>query len=91
MVMDLIIEKNLPFRLAKLPRLRAIFDYLNPSVGIMYAYFSGKTIRALAVRQFEVHKSKVVAVKASPGQVHIAFDGARTRNRHSLYGITAAY
>jgi hypothetical protein len=92
MVANLIIEDNLPFRLTELPRLRAIFEYLNPSVGITNAHVSGKTIRALAVRQFEVHKSKVVeALKASPGQVHIAFDGARTRNRHCLYGITAAY
>ena len=30
-------------------------------------------------------------LRAVPGKVHVAFDGARSRNRHSLYGITAAY
>jgi hypothetical protein len=30
-------------------------------------------------------------LKRSPGQIHIAFDGARTRNRHALYGVTPVF
>jgi len=30
-------------------------------------------------------------LKRSPGQIHIAFDGARTRNRHALYDVTAVF
>jgi hypothetical protein len=33
----------------------------------------------------------VEVLQAAPGKVHLAFDGTRSRNRHSLYGITAAY
>lgn len=51
-----------------------------------------RRLHSLAVQQFERYHSKVQQVlKGSPGQIHIAFDGARTRNRHALYGLTAAF
>ena len=46
----------------------------------------------LAVQQFDRYHSTVQEVlNRSPGQIHIAFDGARTRNRHALYGVTAVF
>jgi hypothetical protein len=46
----------------------------------------------MAHRQFDSYKDKVKAVlRGASGQVHFAFDGGRTRNRHTLYGITAFY
>jgi hypothetical protein len=92
LLVNWIVDSNLSFRQAENPRLRSIFEYLNPSVAVRDAHISRQTIRRIAVRQFEAHKDGVKeALRAAPGQVHIAFDGARTRNRHTLYGITAVY
>jgi hypothetical protein len=72
--------------------LRSIFKYLNLSVAIRDAHISRQTIRQIAIQQFEAYKDGVKeALRAAPGQVHIAFDGTRTRNRHTLYRITAVY
>jgi hypothetical protein len=92
MVVNWVINSNLSFLQAENERLRAIFEYLNPSVAITDSHVSRQTIRRMALRQFDLYKDKVKAVlRGASGQVHFAFDGARTRNRHTLYGITAFY
>ncbi|EWZ27879.1 hypothetical protein FOZG_18414 [Fusarium oxysporum Fo47] len=70
MIVNRIVNTNRSFTTAKDPDLRAIFEYLNPSVSIT-----------------EAHISDV----ASPGQIHIQFDGWRSGNRHALYGVTCIF
>ena len=92
LVVNWIVDSNLPFRTAENPRLRAVFDYLSPQIRIRNGHISHHTVRSIAIRSYHMHYQKVVEVlQAAPGKVHLAFDGARSRNRHSLYGITAAY
>ena len=82
-------ESNLPFRESENSRLRAIFDYLNPSVDICHANITHNTIRKRVITTYEKHKEKVIEVlKKSPGLLHILFDSWRSRNRHALYRIT---
>ncbi|WKT54416.1 Ribonuclease H-like superfamily [Fusarium oxysporum f. sp. vasinfectum] len=62
-------------------RLRRIFEYLNPSVAAKNARISRNTVRK---------RIADLNVKV-PGQIHIAFDGWRPRNRHALYEIVCFY
>ncbi|KJZ71564.1 hypothetical protein HIM_09033 [Hirsutella minnesotensis 3608] len=49
---------------------------------------SGTIEYAPVISAYEKHKSKVVEVlKRADGLVHISFDGWRSANRHSLYGL----
>ncbi|OAA38788.1 ABC transporter [Cordyceps fumosorosea ARSEF 2679] len=92
LVVNWIVESQQSFRQVEHPRLRQIFEYLNPAVRIKDAHVTAKTIQSLAIQQFERHRDAVQhALRRSPGQIHIAFDGARTRNRHALYGVTAVF
>lgn len=92
LLVNWIVESQLSFKQIEHPRLQQIFDYLNPAVKVTDAHITGKTIRKLAIQQFERHRATVQDVlRMSPGQIHIAFDGARTRNRHTLYGVTATF
>ncbi|EAQ84723.1 hypothetical protein CHGG_08737 [Chaetomium globosum CBS 148.51] len=87
-----LISANLPFRTAEHPYLRDVFSYLNPSVDIQKANLSEKTVHALAVREVERHKDAVVkTLQESPGLVHLVFDGWTSRNRLSLYGVSAVF
>ncbi|KAJ6436471.1 putative AC transposase [Purpureocillium lavendulum] len=91
LVVNWIVESQQSFKQVEHPRLQQIFEYLNPAVNVTSAHITAKTVHSLAVQQFERYHSKVQQVlKGSPGQIHIAFDGARTRNRHALCGVTAA-
>ncbi|KAM3537964.1 hypothetical protein ARSEF1564_009127 [Beauveria bassiana] len=73
-------------------RLRTIFEYLNPLVKIIDANISRTTIRHKVLASYEAHKDKVAAVlQKSPGLIHISFDGWRSGNRHSLYGVTCFF
>ena len=50
------------------------------------------TVRRILVDKYDRHRSAVIHVlRTSPGQIHIAFDGWRSRNKRALYGITCSY
>lgn len=92
LVVEWVVESNLSFRAPENRRLRAIFEYLNPSVRLRDAHISGNTVRSRAIEAYNKHKEKVIDVlqKAS-GLVHISFDGWRSRNRHAFFGIVAFF
>ena len=92
LVVAWLIDAQLPFRTVEHPGLREIFTYLYPSVQVSEAHLSHQTIHRLVVKQFDQHFDSVKStLKAAVGKVHIAFDGARSNNRHALFGITAMY
>jgi hypothetical protein len=92
MMVNWIVNTNRSFTTAKDPDLRAIFEYLNPSVSITEAHISDVTVRAIAVREFNANKLAVrETLRKSPGQIHIQFDGWRSGNRHALYGVTCIF
>jgi hypothetical protein len=92
LLVEWIVESNLPFRESENSRLRAIFDYLNPSVDVCQANITHNTVRKSVITAYEKHKEKVVGVlKKSPGLLHISFDGWRSRNRHSMYGTACFF
>jgi hypothetical protein len=87
-----LVNANLPFRTVEHPDLRDLFSFLNPSVEIQHANLSEKSVHAIVVREFERHKGTVVkTLRESPGQVHLVFDGWTSRNRLSLYGVSAVF
>ncbi|KAG7000340.1 hypothetical protein FocnCong_v012402 [Fusarium oxysporum f. sp. conglutinans] len=50
------------------------------------------TIRRKVLSAYEMHKDKVVAaLKQSCGLIHVSFDGWKSGNRHSLYGIACFF
>ncbi|KAI8404487.1 hypothetical protein FOFC_15982 [Fusarium oxysporum] len=72
--------------------LRDIFNYLNPSVQITKANITDVTVRAIAEREFTNNMERVKdALRKSPGQIHIQYDGWKSGNRHALYGITCVF
>ncbi|EJP69829.1 restless-like transposase [Beauveria bassiana ARSEF 2860] len=92
LVLEWIVEENHAFRVCEQGRLRTIFEYLNPLVKITDANISRTTIRYKVLASYEAHKDKVATVlQKSPGLIHISFDGWRSGNRHSLYGVTCFF
>ena len=92
LVANWIVEANLPFRVAEHPALRKLFEYLNPAVATTNANITGKTVARRIIEEYNKHKGSVIqTLKRSPGQIHIAFDGARTRNRKAVQGIVAFF
>lgn len=92
LVVEWIVEGNLSFREPENKRLRDIFEYLNPLVASADAHISHDTVRKRAVAEFEKHKEKVIEVlKNAPGLIHVCFDGWRSRNKHSLYGVACFF
>lgn len=92
LVVEWIVEGNLSFREPENKRLRDIFEYLNPLVASADAHISHDTVRKRAVAEFEKHKEKVIEVlKNAPGLIHVSFDGWRSRNKHSLYGVACFF
>jgi len=88
LLIEWIVNTNQPFGVVEHENLRDIFEYLNPAVKITNANISDTTVRSLINSEFAKHKTCVTKVlQRSPGLIHIAFDGWRARNRHSLYGI----
>jgi hypothetical protein len=81
LLLEWVIDANISFRQPEHGRLRRIFEYLNPSVAVTNAHISHDTVR----RRIIDH------LRSVPGQIHIAFDGWRSRNRHALYGIVWLY
>ena len=92
LIVNWIVEANLPFSTAEHPALREVFDYLNNAVGITNANMTGPTVAKRIVEEYNRHKDTVIEkLKSSRGQIHIAFDGARTRNRKALQGVVAFF
>jgi hypothetical protein len=92
LVVEWIVDSNLPFSIATDRKLRAIFEYLNPSVKAQKAHITANSVRDLAKKQFDLHKSTVIeGFKKAPGLVHISFDGWRAPNRASLDGVVCFF
>jgi hypothetical protein len=92
LLIDWVVDSNQSFRETENERLRAVFEYLNPSVIATEAHLAHDTIRKRILQIFDTEKCNIVrALKEVPGAIHIAWDGWRSRNRHALYGITAHY
>jgi hypothetical protein len=88
LLMNWIVARNHSFSIAEEDELREIFDYLNPSVAVRSANLTHTTIKEKVAVAFEQHKQKVVEVLGkAPGRIHISFDGWRSGNRHTLYGV----
>ncbi|KAJ6437048.1 cerato-platanin [Purpureocillium lavendulum] len=88
LVVEWVVEGNLSFREPENQRLRAIFEYLNPFVATADAHISHDTVRKRAIAEYEKHRGTVVEVlRNAPGLIHMSFDGWRSRNKHSLYGV----
>ncbi|OAQ57863.1 restless-like transposase [Pochonia chlamydosporia 170] len=92
LLLEWVVDANISFRQPEHSRLRRIFEYLNPSVAATNAHISHDTVRRRIVDLHLQQKSRIVDhLKSFPGQIHIAFDGWRSRNRHALYGIVCFY
>jgi len=92
LIVNWLVESNLPFTMANNPALEAVFHYVNPQVSIQRAMPNPQAVKKQILGDFHKYKSRVVAALAqSPGQVHIAFDGWTSRNRHGFFAINAQY
>ncbi|KFA67070.1 hypothetical protein S40285_09701 [Stachybotrys chlorohalonatus IBT 40285] len=92
LLLEWVVNANISFRQPEHCRLRCIFEYLNPSVAATNAHISHNTVRKRIVDLHLRHKAYIMDyLRKIPGQVHIAFDGWRSRNRHALYGIVCFY
>ncbi|KAH7461855.1 hypothetical protein FOMA001_g18916 [Fusarium oxysporum f. sp. matthiolae] len=92
LLLEWIIEENHAFSVCEQGRLRQIFEYLNPLVKITDANITRTTIRRKVLSAYEMHKDKVIAaLKQSSGLIHVSFDGWKSGNRHSLYGIACFF
>jgi hypothetical protein len=92
LLLEWVVDANISFRQPEHCRLRRIFEYLNPSVAATNAHISHNTVRKRIVDLHLRHKAHIIDyLRKVPGQIHIAFDGWRSRNRHALYGIVCFY
>ncbi|KAJ3454624.1 hypothetical protein MRS44_013224 [Fusarium solani] len=92
LLLEWIIEENHAFSVCEQGRLRQIFEYLNPLVKITDANITRTTIRRKVLSAYEMHKDKVIAaLKQSCGLIHVSFDGWKSGNRHSMYGIACFF
>jgi hypothetical protein len=92
LLINWLIESNLPFRTIGHPRLREIFTYLNPLIRDTKALITHPTVRQILIKEYRKHRKAVVnLLRDSPGFIHIAFDGWSSRNKHCLYGITCSF
>ncbi|OWT42569.1 restless-like transposase [Pochonia chlamydosporia 170] len=92
LLLEWIIEENHSFTVCEQGRLRRIFEYLNPLVKITDANITRPTIRRKVLSAYETHKSKVAEVlRQSSGLIHVSFDGWKSGNRHSLYGVACFF
>ena len=92
LVVDWIVEENHSFRIAESHRLRAIFEYLNPSVRLRNAHISANTVRTRILEAYKSHKEAVIEVlQRAPGLIHLSFDGWRSGNRHAFFGVAAFF
>jgi hypothetical protein len=92
LLVEWIVDANLPFNTIDNARLRDIFDYLNPSIAIRDACPGRLKLKELVVTEYYKHREVVLeALQNAPGRIHIAFDGWRAPNRRNLYGIAAFF
>ena len=92
LLLEWVVDANIPFRQPEHWRLRRISDYLNPSVAATNAHISHNTVRKRIVDLHLQHKRVIIEhLRSVLGQIHVAFDGWRSRNRHALYGIVCFY
>lgn len=92
LLLEWVVDANISFRQPEHCRLRRIFEYLNPSVAVTNAHISHNTVRKRIIDVHSRHKAQIIDhLRNVPGQIHIAFDGWRSRNRHALYGIVCFY
>ncbi|KAM5528306.1 ac transposase [Fusarium oxysporum f. sp. phaseoli] len=91
-VVQWITDANLSFRVPEHKGLQKVFQYLNPLVHETSANLTHETVRARIIDEFNTYKSRVIhTLSRSPSQVHIAFDGWASRNRHSFFSINAFF
>ena len=87
-----VVVENLPFSIVESTYLRDLLEYCNPLVKNTEALVTRKTIRAQAVRAYETYRQVVIEnLHKVHGKIHVAFDGWRSSNRLSLYGIVIFY
>ncbi|KAG6978931.1 hypothetical protein FOFC_18066 [Fusarium oxysporum] len=87
-----VVDANISFRQPEHCRLRRIFEYLNPSIVMTNAHLSHDTVGRRIVDLYLRQKTRIIDhLRSVPDQIHIAFDGWRSRNRHALYGIDCFY
>jgi hypothetical protein len=92
LLLEWVVDANISFRQPEHWRLRRAFEYLNPSVAATNAHISHNTVRRRITELHLRYKSQIIThLRTIPGQIHIAFDGWRSRNRHALYGIFYFY
>lgn len=92
LIVNWLAETNLPFTAASSPALHAAFHYVNPQVTIQQAMPGSRAVRKQILCDYHKYKSRVIeALARSPGQVHIAFDGWTSRNRHGFFAINAQF
>jgi hypothetical protein len=92
LVVNRVVERQQSFREVESESLRAIFEYLNPSISVQDAHINHDTVRHQITNAYNQHKHTIIHTLArAPGQIHISFDGWRSRNRHALYGICAFF
>lgn len=92
LVVQWVVNTNRPFTDAEDPDLRAIFEYLNPSVALREAHVTGDSIRNKIIAEYYKHRDTIIGVlRHCPGLVHISFDGWTARNRHGLCGIACFF
>ncbi|KAF5236049.1 hypothetical protein FANTH_11424 [Fusarium anthophilum] len=83
---------NLSFRVPEYKGLQKVFQYLNPLVHETSANLTHETVRARIIDEFNKYKSRVIhTLSRSPSQVHSAFDGWASRNRHSFFSVNAFF
>ncbi|OBS15278.1 hypothetical protein FPOA_13870 [Fusarium poae] len=91
-IVQWITDANLSFRVPENKGLQKVFQYLNPLVHETSANLTHETVRVRIIDEFNTYKSRVIhALSRSPSQVHIAFDGWTSRNRHSFFSINAFF
>jgi hypothetical protein len=87
-----ITDANLSFRVSEHEGLQKVFGYLNPLVQETSANPTHKTIRIRIINEFHTYKAHIIdTLLQSPSQVHIAFDGWTSRDRHSFFSVNAFF
>ncbi|KAK8073310.1 restless-like transposase [Apiospora phragmitis] len=92
LIVEWIVDESLPFRSVDSPGFHAVCNYLNPQVQAQQAIMSRTTLRSRVIQEFKRHHQTVITVlQNAPGQIHFAFDGWRSGNRHNVYGLTCFF
>lgn len=87
-----IADANLSFRISEHKGLHQVFNYLNPLVEETSANLTHESVRSRIVDEFNTYKAHVIeTLLRSPSQVHVAFDGWSSRNRHSFFSVNAFF